>query len=167
MKWITRTSAHDALFWVVLALIAAVVADLYVSARESKRTFTVVAIEPKGAPSSDKGPFPGQSMVAKTNLGDRLPEQSGSPVDSRYVWHPRRLVVEEGDEVTIDFAGINGDEHTGTIAAFGQTFAVKRGEMTRVTFVADKVGIFGYVCSTHQPGMSGELIVLPKSKKGG
>ena len=169
MESISRTYAHDALFWVALALVAAVLADIYVSAREHKRTFTVLAVEPRGAVSSDKGPFPGQalSMVAKANVGDRRVEVATPATGGNYTWYPSRLVVEEGDEVTIDFAGINGDQHPTTIAAFGQTFAVKRGQMTRVTFIADKVGIFGYVCSTHQPGMSGELIVLPKSKRGG
>ena len=165
---ISRSYAHDALFWVALALVAAVLADLYVSAREHKRTFTVLAVEPPGTISSDKGPFPAHatSMVAKANLGDRVSERTAAS-ETSYVWYPRRLIVEEGDEVTIDFAGINGDEHQAAIAAFSRTFTVKRGEMTRVTFVADKVGIFGYVCSTHQPSMSGELIVLPRSKKGG
>ena len=169
MHWISRTQAHDALFWVVLALVAAVVADLYVSARDQKRTFTVLAMEPKGTVSSDQGPFPGQAptMVAKANAGEWRPAEGNTAAGGTYVWYPSRIVVEQGDEVTIDFAGINGDEHPTTIAAFGQTFTVRRGEMTRVTFVADKVGIFGYVCSAHQSGMSGELIVLPKSKRAG
>jgi plastocyanin len=106
-------------------------------------------------------------MVAKANLGGRRPEPTTTSAGGTYVWYPSRIVVEVGDEVTIDFAGINGDEHPTTIAAFGQTFTVRRGEMTRVTFVADKAGIFGYVCSAHQSGMSGELIVLPKGKRGG
>ena len=37
-----------------------------------------------------------------------------------------------------------------------------RGQAHRVTFTADKVGIFGIECSTHRPSMSGELIVMPK-----
>lgn len=165
----SRIYAHDALFWVALALVAAVAADLYVSAREQKRSFTVLAVEPRDAGSSDKGPFPDQAplMVAQVNLGDRHAEEASRVSPGGFIWHPSRLVVREGDEVTIDFAGINGDEHPTTIAAFGRTFTVKRGEMTRVTFVADKVGIFGYVCSKHQPSMSGELIVLPKGKSGG
>lgn len=60
---------------------------------------------------------------------------------SAYVWLPAQIIVTEGDEVTLEFVGINGASHPTTIAAFGQTFTVKRGQANRVTFKADKVGI--------------------------
>lgn len=81
---------------------------------------------------------------------------------SAYVWQPAQIIVNEGDEVTLEFVGINGAAHPTTIAAFGQTFTVKRGQAHRITFTADKVGIFGIICSTHGPSMSGELVVMPK-----
>ncbi len=98
MHGISRTYAHDALFWVALALVAAVVADLYVSASDHKRTFTVLAMEPRGTVSSDKGPFPGQAptMVAKTNAGEWRPAQGTTSAVGTYVWYPNRIVVEVG-----------------------------------------------------------------------
>ena len=81
---------------------------------------------------------------------------------SAYVWLPSQVIVNEGDEVTLEFVGINGAAHQTTIAAFGQTFTVKRGQAHRVTFTADKVGIFGIMCDTHKPSMSGEFIIMPR-----
>jgi len=81
---------------------------------------------------------------------------------SSYVWLPSQIIVNEGDEVTLEFVGINGSAHPTTIEAFGKTFTVTRGGAHRVTFVADKVGIFGITCGTHKPSMSGELIVMPR-----
>ena len=81
---------------------------------------------------------------------------------SAYVWQPSQIIVNEGDEVTLEFVGINGTSHPTTIAAFGQSFTVKRGQAHSVTFIAGPVGTFGFVCSAHRPSMSGEIIVMPK-----
>jgi hypothetical protein len=70
---------------------------------------------------------------------------------SAYVWQPSQIIVNEGDEVTLEFVDINGAAHPTSIAAFDQTFTVKRGQAHRVTFTADKVGIFGIICGTHRP----------------
>ncbi|HXF52528.1 MAG TPA: hypothetical protein VNK52_00245 [Hyphomicrobiaceae bacterium] len=67
-----------------------------------------------------------------------------------------------GDEVTLEFVGINGAAHPTSIAGLGLNFTVTRGQAHRVTFVAEKVGTFAITCATHQPSMVGELIVLAK-----
>jgi plastocyanin len=128
-----------------------------------KRFFTVLAVEPKGGTTIDNEPFPtgplppgGGYVIAQPDEKTRRWEVSA------YVWQPSQIVVNEGDEVALEFVGINGAAHPTTIAAFGQTFTVKRGQAHRVTFIADKVGIFGIICGTHKPSMSGELIVMPK-----
>ena len=132
-------------------------------ARADKRFFTILAVEPKGGTTTDKEPFPGAPLPAGKGYVLTQPDEKTTRWEvSAYVWLPSQIIVNEGDEVTLDFVGINGASHATTIAAFGQTFTVKRGQATRVTFKADKVGIFGIVCSTHEPSMSGELIVMPK-----
>ena len=51
--------------------------------------------------------------------------------------------------------------HAATYNTF-KAFVLKRGTVTRVSFVADKVGVFPIECSTHRPSMTAEIIVLPR-----
>lgn len=132
-------------------------------ASAEKRFFTLLAVEPKGGTTVDKEPFPTGPLPPGGGYVIAPPDEKTRRWEvSAYVWQPSQIIVNEGDEVTFEFVGINGSAHPTSIAAFGQTFTVKRGEAHRVTFTADKVGIFGIVCSTHRPSMSGELIVMPK-----
>lgn len=132
-------------------------------AMAQKRYFTILAIEPKGGTTVDREVFPAAPLPPGGGYVLSAPDHKTKRWEvSAYVWLPSQITVTEGDEVTLEFVGINGSSHATTIAAFGQSFLVKRGEANRVTFVADKAGIFGITCSTHQPSMSGELIVLPK-----
>ncbi len=133
------------------------------SALAEKRFLTVLAVEPKGGTTVDKEPFPPSSLPAGGGYVVAKPdEKTGRWEVSSYVWLPSQIIVNEGDEVTLEFVGINGSAHPTTIEAFGKTFTVTRGGAHRVTFVADKVGIFGITCGTHKPSMSGELIVMPR-----
>lgn len=133
------------------------------SASAEKRFFTILAVEPKGGTTVDKEPFPTDPLPSGGGYVIAQPDEKTRRWEvSAYVWQPSQIIVNEGDEVTLEFVGINGAAHPTTIAAFGQTFTLKRGNAHRMTFTADKVGIFGFICSTHKPSMSGELIVMPK-----
>ncbi len=133
------------------------------AASAEKRFFTILAVEPKGGTTVDKEPFPTGPLPAGGGYVIAQPDEKTRRWEvSAYIWQPSQIIVNEGDEVTLEFVGINGADHPTTIAAFGQTFTLKRGHAHRVTFTADKVGIFGIICSTHRPSMSGELIVMPK-----
>ena len=128
-----------------------------------KRFFTILAVEPKGGTTTDKEAFPTVSLPQGGGYVIGAPDEKTRRWEvSSYVWLPSQIIVNVGDEVTLEFVGINGASHPTTIAAFGQTFTLKRGHAHRVTFKADKVGIFGITCSTHEPSMSGELIVMPR-----
>ena len=132
-------------------------------AAAEKRHFTVLAVEPKGGVTIDKEPFPAAALPGGGGYVLTKPDdKTGRWEVSAYVWMPAQIVVTVGDEVTLEFVGINGAAHPTTIAAFGQTFTLQRGAAHRVTFVADKVGAFGIVCASHLPSMRGELVVLPK-----
>lgn len=147
----------------VLASVLAAATAWPEPARADKRFFTVLAIEPKGGTTTDKEPFPATALPPGGGYVIAPPDEKTRRWEvSAYVWHPAQIIVNEGDEVTLEFVGINGASHPTTIAAFGQAFTVKRGQAHRVTFKADKVGIFGITCSTHAPSMSGELVVMPK-----
>ena len=58
--------------------------------------------------------------------------------------------------------GVNGDVHPSTIPGLAESFVVKRGELTRVTFAAKTPGLYTLVCTKHQPSMQGTVVVLPK-----
>jgi plastocyanin len=81
---------------------------------------------------------------------------------SRHVsWSPGTIVVREGETVTLEIVGINGDVHPSTIPGVVD-FTVRRGEVTRVTFTAAKPGLYPITCTKHRPSMQGTLVVLPK-----
>ena len=69
----------------------------------------------------------------------------------------------QGDKVTLEVLGINGASHPTTIEGYDISFEVKRGQLNRVTFTADKPGVFRIICSAHQPAMTGQLVVLPST----
>ena len=71
-------------------------------------------------------------------------------------------MVKQGESVTLEIVGVNGDVHPSTIPGLVDSFTVKRGEVTRVTFTATKPGLYSIMCTKHVPSMQGTLVVLPK-----
>jgi hypothetical protein len=131
-------------------------------ASAAKRHFVVTAIEPKGGVNVEKEPFPATPLPEGGGYVLKKPDDTGRWEVAVYVFDPRQIFVDEGDEVTLEFVGINGASHPVTIEAYGQTFELKRGHVSKVTFVADKPGRHTIICSAHQPTMVSELIVAPR-----
>jgi plastocyanin len=144
------------------ALIGAVVACAPLPATAGKRFFTIAAVEPKGATTVDKEPFPAVAFPDGGGYILKKPDQTGRWEVSTYVWQPSQIIVTEGDEVTLEFVGIHGAEHPTTIVGYDKTLMLKRGHIVRLEFTADKAGTFQIVCGHHRPSMVGELIVMPK-----
>jgi plastocyanin len=128
-----------------------------------KRTITMVAVEPKGGATVDKEPFPTATLPEGKGYELEAPNAEGRWEVSTYRWDPNQIIVNQGDEVTLEILGVNGAEHPSVIDGYDISFTVKRGELTTVTFTADKAGVFEIRCGTHQPSMVGELIVLAGS----
>lgn len=126
-----------------------------------KRTITMVAVEPKGATTADKEPFPSAALPEGKGYELKPPDANGRWEVSTYRWAPNQIIVNQGDEVTLEILGVNGAEHPTVIDGYNISFTVKRGQLTPVTFTADKAGVFEFRCGIHQPSMVGELIVLP------
>lgn len=126
-----------------------------------KRIITMAAVEPKGGTTVDKEPFP-QAALPGGGYVLKKPDAAGRWEISTYRWDPSQVIVNQGDEVTLEIIGINGDEHPGVIEGYGVSFVVKRGQLSRVTFKADKAGVFRILCDKHHPSMHGELIVLSR-----
>ncbi len=128
-----------------------------------KRFFTVAAVEPRGGVNVGQEPFPSASLPAGGGYVMRPPDQSGRWEVSAYLWSPGQIVVREGDDVVIDFVGINGASHPTEIKGLGKAFVLNRGNVVRVEFKAERAGVYPLVCATHQPSMRGEIVVLPKA----
>ena len=149
---------------ILLLLVAAAIAAGSAATAEAagmKRTITMVAVEPKGGTTVDKEPFPTTALPEGKGYELKAPNAEGRWEVSTYRWDPNQIIVNQGDEVTLEILGVNGDEHPTVIEGYDISFTVKRGQLSTVTFTADKAGVFEYRCGTHPPSMVGELIVLP------
>jgi len=147
----------------VLALaLGALVLGPATDALAAKRHFVVTAVEPKGGANVEKEPFPSTVLPEGGGYVLKKPDDTGRWEIAVYVFDPRQIVVDEGDEVTLEFVGINGASHPITIEAYGRTFELKRGHINTVTFTADKPGRHSIICSAHMPTMISELIVNPR-----
>ena len=126
------------------------------------RTIYMAAIEPKGSTVVDKEPFPAQELPPGGGYGLKPPDETGKWVVETYRFDPGTVVVNEGDTVTLEIVGINGTAHPIRIEGYDITTLLKRGEIQRLTFVADKPGIFRIVCNAHKPTMQADLVVLKR-----
>jgi hypothetical protein len=133
-----------------------------VYAMPGKRHFTLAGIEPKGGANVNKEAFPAVPLPEGGGYVLKQPNDEGRWEIAVYLWSAQQIIVTEGDEVSIDFVGINGAEHPTVIEGYDKSFTLKRGEVKPVTFKADKPGVFKIICSAHQPTMVSELIVMPK-----
>jgi heme/copper-type cytochrome/quinol oxidase subunit 2 len=131
-------------------------------AQSEGRVIYLAAVEMKGGAQQDKEPYPEAPLPAGSGYVKTPPNPSGRWEVSTYQWSPGTLVVKEGEAVTLEVVGINGDEHDGTIQGHDASFTVKRGQITRVNFTAGKPGIYSVICAKHMPNMQGTLLVLPK-----
>ena len=126
------------------------------------RTIYMAAIEPKGSVTVDKEPFPAEQLPPVGGYGLKLPDETGKWVVETYRFDPGTIVVNEGDTVTLEIVGINGTSHAIGIEGYAVRTFLKRGELQRLTFVADRPGIFRIVCNTHKPSMEADLVVLKR-----
>ena len=125
-----------------------------------ERTIYMAAVEPKGGVTVDKEPFPEAALPEGGGYILKEPNADGRWEVETYRWDPGTIVVNKGDIVTLEIVGINGASHPFTIEGYDVSGTIMRGQVTRVTFTADKAGIFKINCSTHLPTMTGYLVVL-------
>ena len=126
------------------------------------RTFYMEAVEPKGSTSVDKEPFPDAPLPEGGGYALEEPDEEGSWEVETYTWSPKQIIVNEGDTVKLEILGVNGSRHEGSVEGYVDSFVVERGKITSLTFVAGTPGVFRIACATHQPSMTGELVVLPR-----
>jgi len=77
-----------------------------------------------------------------------------------------QIVVNKGDKVRINFFNLEPVEtqehHTFTIEEnpYQMNYDINAGESTLIEFDATKAGVFNYICTFHEPTMTGQLVVL-------
>jgi plastocyanin len=91
-----------------------------------------------------------------------LPNKVGAWDFRSFTFAPDQLVVNQGDKVTLHFIGVLGVHHIITVDGVG-TFALHRGEIHTVSFIANNPGTINFFCSIHLPNMVGQILILPKS----
>jgi plastocyanin len=107
---------------------------------------------------------PPANSTIPTGGGFRIvpPNNVGAWDFRSFTFAPDQIVVNQGDKVTLHFIGVLGVHHVITVDGVG-TFALHRGEIHTVTFIANNPGTINFFCSVHLPNMVGQILVLPKS----
>lgn len=126
------------------------------------RTIYMAAVEPKGGTTSDKESFPTIALPPGGGYVLKAPDNTGRWEVSTYQWQPSLIMANQGEQVTLEIVGINGAEHVSSIPGYVSSFTVKRGQVTRVSFMANRAGMFPILCFTHNPTMTGNLVILPR-----
>lgn len=131
-------------------------------AQGTGRVIYMAAVEMKGGALKEREPYPEAPLPSGGGYIKSPPNASGRWEVAAYQWSPATVVVQQGEMVTLEIVGVNGDQHPSTIPGLVDSFTVRRGQITRVTFAATEPGLYPIICTTHQPSMQGTLVVLPK-----
>ena len=133
------------------------------SIQPTTHTIYMEAVEPKGTTTVDKEPFPAEALPEGDGYELEEPNEEGQWVVETYTWAPDQIIVNEGDQINLEIIGINGSRHDSSIEGHVDSFVVERGKLTSLSFVAGAPGVYKIICTIHQPAMTGELVVLPRS----
>ncbi len=131
-------------------------------AQTAGRVIYMATVEMKGGTQKEKEPYPEAPLPLGPGYLKTPPNAAGRWEVSAYQWSPGTIVVQQGETVTLEIVGINGDSHPSTIPGVVDSFTVKRGEITRVTFTASRPGVYPIICTKHVPSMQGTLVILPR-----
>lgn len=74
------------------------------------------------------------------------PTKTFSITAKQFAFEPSTIEVNEGDEVVLTISSVDVT-HGFSLADFGVSEALAPGKTTTVKFVADKKGVFSFVCS--------------------
>ncbi len=128
----------------------------------TNRTFYINTISLDGSGNVTDEPFPNSTLPEGGGYVLSPPDEEGDWSVRTYAFDPSQIVVYEGDQVTLNFLGVNADVHNITVNGYAEPFELHRGELKTVTFTADRAGTIDFICQIHQPTMHGQIIVLPR-----
>jgi nitrosocyanin len=117
-----------------------------------------IAMAQGAAPSAAAAP-------AMEEPGTRSFTMVSVEIDDAKIWLPSVIAVEQGDKVKLTLKNLipgAANQHGFAIPGYNVAEVVTRGEPKTVTFVADKAGVFPFICQLHAAHIGGSLIVEPK-----
>ncbi len=115
----------------------------------------------QGAPAAPANP-----LLEKVN-GVRKFTLDSVLIGETKFWLPSTIVVEQGDKVELtlknEVPGVQNNQHGFAIPAYNIATIVTAGKPEKVSFTADKPGVFVFGCQLHPAHVGGQLIVRQKS----
>ena len=107
---------------------------------------------------------PPANSTIPTGGGFRLtpPNKVGAWDFRSFTFAPEQIVVNQGDNVTLHFIGVQGAHHVIEVQGV-DTFELTRAQIHTVSFIANSPGTISYYCHVHMPNMLGQILVLPKA----
>ena len=124
-------------------------------AQTQGRVIYMATMEPRDEAQQNPGPPLCGRRVTKEAAGREWVWEVVTDLSSQGA-----IVALEGETVTVEIVGINGDVHS-AIPGLVDSFVVRRGHVTRVIFTAITPGSHPITCTKHTPDMLGTLVVLP------
>jgi hypothetical protein len=121
----------------VLAVVLGLAAANAPRAQPVGRVVYMAAVEMKGGTQQDKEPNPTGPLPPGGGYVKTPPNAAGRWEASVYHWwSPATIVVQQGEAVTLEIVGINGDVHPSTIPGLAESFVVKwRRNEARIDYV--------------------------------
>ncbi len=145
-----------------VALAVVSTGDAKPAAKAAQRSIYLTAVEWKGSAEVAKEAYPTAPLPEGGGYESFPPDATGKWNVETYRFDSAVVVACQGDQVTLNVFGVNAAYHDVTIPAFKQNFRVNRGQLSTVSFLANKPGIFPIVCLTHKPSHRADLAVFRK-----
>jgi len=136
----------------------------------TNKTFYIATVHLDGitsvypTPDHPSEPYPNSTLPSGGGFVIKKIDDMGGWKVRQFMFAPSQIVVNQGDQVTLNFVDVQGPEHMITVDGIAPPFDIHRGEMKTITFTADKVGTIDFWCSMHPPNMRGEIVVLPRTQ---
>lgn len=155
----------------VVAAVSAGVGLVVTAGGEAKsavkvRQIYMSAVEWKGSASVSKEPYPTAPLPKGGGYETFAPgseEMGGDRTKwaiETYRFDTAVVAACAGERVVLNIFGVNAASHQINIPDFHKSFLVKRGVLTRQSFIARKPGLYPIICITHQPSHRADLLVM-------
>jgi hypothetical protein len=116
----------------------------------------------KGDAAHPPEAFPSAGMPDGGGLLLSEPDADGDWRIRSFAFHPAQIIVHQGEQVTLNFVGVQGPAHEIAIEGQDDVIELKRGEIRSVTLQASEPGIIHFASLGRQPSMQGQILVLPR-----
>jgi plastocyanin len=116
----------------------------------------------KGDAAHPPEAFPSAGMPDGGGLLLSEPDVDGDWRIRSFAFQPAQIIVHQGEQVTLNFVGVQGPSHQIAIEGQDAIIELKRGEIKSVTLQAGEPGTIHFASLGRQPSMQGQILVLPR-----